>query len=187
MNELKVAIIGQSGVGKDYIVDVMAKRYGFHRVSFSDQLKKLAVKIYPWMKKDYPASEKELPLNLQVGKDFITKSPREIWLSLNRLRDVEDHLFVRMLEEEMALLRVPNIVISDIRTENEFEWCKSNGFTIVAVMNENAVHPENKFDDFVRWVISSGKYDYEFNNSKKGDSEIIKFIESCFVEGDYEK
>jgi len=186
MKEIKIAIMGQSGVGKDYIVDVMTKGYSFNRVSFSDQLKKLAVKIYPWMKRDYPASEKELPLNITVNGELITKTPREIWLSLNRLRDIEDGMFVRMLEDELKLLSVPNIVISDIRTQNELDWCKANDFQIVAVMSEIS-HPENKFDDFVRGAIARGEYDFEFDNTKRGNSDIIKFVESCFVEINYKE
>lgn len=176
---MKLAIIGQSGVGKDYIVDIMTKNYDFVRISFSDQLKKLAVKIYPWLKRDYPPDKKELPLNIVVNGELITKTPREIWLSLNRLRDIEDGIFVRMLEEEMNFLKVPNIVISDIRTRNELDWCKSNGFTVIAVVKENPTHPENDFDNFVRDTISNGEYDYMFQNDTDGPNEIVKFIESC--------
>lgn len=177
---MKIAIIGQSGVGKDYIVDIMTLRYSYNRISFSDQLKKLAIKIYPWMKKDYSADEKEKPLNIMVGNELITKTPREIWLSLNRLRDIEDGLFIRMLQEELKLLRVPNIVISDIRTSNEYEWCKRNGFTIVAITANEAKHPNNSFDDFVRKTIENQEFDYIFNNNFDGPIEIETFIDSCF-------
>lgn len=179
---MKIAFIGQSGVGKDYIVDILKKEYGYCRISFSDQLKKLAVKIYPWMERDYPAEVKEKPLNITVNGELITMTPREIWLHLNNLRKVEDGLFVRMLQEELNLMNITDIVISDIRTMNEYEWCKKNDFTIVAVTADTPAHPDNSFDDFVREVIKDGGFDYYFENEFDGDAKIKDFIETCFFE-----
>jgi len=179
---MKIAIMGQAGVGKDFVVDVFTKKYDYTRVSFSDQLKKLAVKIYPWFERDYAPEVKEKPLNITVAGELITKTPREIWLSLNKLRDIEDGMFVRMLGQEVKLLNVPNIIISDIRTQNEYDWCKANDYTVVAVLRENIEHAENSFDDFVRSQIAFGNYEYEFRNDETGTDEIEKFIESCFVE-----
>ncbi len=179
----KIAILGVSGVGKDYVVKTMVTKYGFNRISFSDQLKKLAVKIYPWMKKDYPPEEKEKPLNIVVPKtgELISKTPREIWLSLNSLRNSEDGLFVRMLQEELLLLNVDSIVISDVRTQNEYDWCKENGFTFVLIKTKTPIHRENGFDDFVRNIEKDGLYDHEFTNNFDGENEIRSFIENYLV------
>jgi len=179
---VKIAFMGVSGSGKDYIVDILKNEYGFVRFSFSDQLKKLGAKIYPWLKPDYPPEEKEKPLNLLIEEtgEVITKTPREIWLSLNKLRDVENELFVRMLADEMSLVHVDNYVISDIRTQNEYDWCVDNGFQIVAIKGE-AKHPKNDFDNWVRETISDGKYDYEFTNEFDGKEKIRTFIEHTFV------
>jgi len=112
----KIAIMGVSGSGKDYIVDIMKKNYGFCRVSFSDQLKKLSTMIYPWLNKDYSPDLKELPLNITIQEtgEYITDTPRQIWLKLNKMRDIEDGLFVRMLSQETSLLKGSDIVISMI-------------------------------------------------------------------------
>lgn len=176
---MKLAFMGQSGVGKDYIVDILVNKYPYTRVSFSDQLKKLTVKIYPWMEQDYSPEEKELPINKEVNGKLITKTPREIWLKLNVLRDIEDDIFIRMLEEEIQILSNDKIVISDIRTKRELEWCRQNGFTIIAVKSIKPVHPDNKFDDFVRDKIENLDYDKVFINNMNGSGEIIQFIESC--------
>lgn len=179
----KLAILGVSGVGKDYLVDIMKDEYNFSRFSFSDQLKKLGAKIYPWLKVDYRPEEKELPLDIIIKNtgEEITDSPRKIWLKLNQLRDVEDGLFVRMLSEQIERTNVDNYVISDVRTQNEYDWCKNNGFTFVMVKAENPKHPENSFDDFVRGVEENGGYDYEFTNNFSGKQEMRTFIESCFT------
>lgn len=172
---MKLAFTGEAGSGKDYIVEHLIKDYGYMRVSFSDQLKKLAHTIYPWMKKDYSPQEKEQPLNIEVNGELITMTPRQIWLHLNKLRDVEDGLFVRMLQDEMNLLNVENIVISDIRTQNELDWCIRNGFTTVYVHNEQSAHPQNDFDDFARSL--RGKTDYFLDNPMNGPQFIHDFME----------
>lgn len=51
---MKIAFMGISGSGKDFLANYLISNYGFIRLSFSDQLKKLANYIYPWMEKDYP-------------------------------------------------------------------------------------------------------------------------------------
>lgn len=43
------------------------------------------------MEKDYPPENKMLPLNITLPTgDFISHSPRDIWLSLDSLRKIEE-------------------------------------------------------------------------------------------------
>jgi dephospho-CoA kinase len=170
--------MGVSGSGKDYFVDVMKKEFDFARFSFSDQLKKLGTRIYPWLEEDYPPELKEKPLNLEIPEtgEVITKTPREIWLELNKLRNIEDNLFVRMLDQSISRVNVSNYVISDVRTQNEFDWCKKNGFIFVYIKAEDPAHPRNDFDDWVRKQEADETYDHIFNNDFNGDEKIKRFI-----------
>jgi len=179
---MKLALIGVSGVGKDYVADVFNKEYHYVRFSFSDQLKKLGSKIYPWLKPDYSPEEKEKPLNFTIQEtgEIITDSPRQIWLKLNALRGIENNLFIRMLDEQIKLVQVENYLISDVRTQNEYDWCKENGFIFIMVKSNTPLHPENSFDDWVRDIENRGLYDYEFTNNFNGTEEIKTFFESCF-------
>ena len=171
---MKLAMTGISGSGKDYLVDILVKEYSYTRVSFSDQLKKLAVKIYPWVEEDYPAWDKEEPLNLTLSSgEYISKSPREIWLHLNSLREIEDGLFVRMLEEEVSKIK-GNIVISDIRTENEWNWVNTNGYMSVYVNPMEKLYNPNKFDDFSRSL--EGKTTFHFDNYFDGKDKFRKLL-----------
>ncbi|EEJ1386094.1 AAA family ATPase, partial [Salmonella enterica subsp. arizonae] len=102
---MKIAFMGVSGSGKDFLANYLISDHGFIRLSFSDQLKKLANYIYPWMKKDYAPEEKMLPLNVSLPTgELICHSPRDIWLSLNSLRGIEEKIFIRMLSEELKIL-----------------------------------------------------------------------------------
>ncbi|MDE9455958.1 hypothetical protein [Xenorhabdus bovienii] len=102
---MKIAFMGVSGSGKDFLSDYLILNHNFIRLSFSDQLKKLANYIYPWMKKDYPPERKMSPLNITLPTgESIHHSPIDIWLNLNNLRNVEEKIFIRMLSEEIKFL-----------------------------------------------------------------------------------
>lgn len=170
-----LAFTGISGSGKDYLVSYLVQELGYTRVSFSDQLKKLAHIIYPWLKQDYPPYEKEQPLNITLEDgEIITFSPREIWIHLNKLRDVENGIFLRMLKDEMKLLNTDKIVISDIRPQIEWDWCMKNGFTTVYIDPLKQIYNPNDFD---KQVLSyRGKADYVFENDFNGLEKFKEFI-----------
>ncbi len=172
---MKLAFTGISGCGKDYLVSHLINHHNYTRVSFSDQLKKLAHKIYPWMKQDYPPFEKEQPLDITLSSgEKISLTPRQIWLKLNCLRDIEDGLFLRMLEEQLSLLNVPNIVISDIRPQLEWEWCKKNEFTTIYIEPLKKIYNPNDFDKQV--LNYKDQADYVFENDFNGIEKFKRFI-----------
>ena len=94
---MKIAFMGISGSGKDFLANYLINNHGFTRLSFSDQLKKLAHYIYPWFEKDYPYEKKTLPLNTSLSTgQLISYSLSDIWISLNNLREIEVKIFIRM-------------------------------------------------------------------------------------------
>lgn len=178
---MKLAFTGIAGCGKDYLVSHLVKQHNYTRVSFSDQLKKLAKLIYPWMKLDYEPFEKEQPLNITLRSgEKIRKTPREIWLHLNKLRDIEDGIFLRMLEEQLSLLNVPNLVISDIRPEIEWDWCKRNGFNTVYIEPLKEIYKPNDFDKQV--LKYKEQADFVFENDFRGISKFKQFISDILKE-----
>jgi dephospho-CoA kinase len=179
---MKLAFTGVAGSGKDYLVQHLVKKYAYSRVSFSDQLKKLAAMIYPWLERDYEPITKEKPLNKIVKEtgEIITKSPREIWMSLNSLRDVENQLFLRMAQDEIKRTMVDNIVISDIRPKIEYDWCIKNGFKIIYVNPLKIIYEPNKFDEQVLpYKVTA---DYVFDNDFCGLDRFDKFISEILEE-----
>lgn len=176
MQNTKLAFTGISGSGKDFLVQHLTKNQNYTRVSFSDQLKKLAKIIYPWLELDYAPFEKEQPLNITLSSgEKITKTPREIWIHLNKLRDIEDGLFLRMLEEQLSLLNVPNIVISDIRPQIEWDWCRKNEFTTIYIEPLKKIYKPNDFDKQV--LKYREQADYVFENDFNGIGKFKEFIQ----------
>ncbi|SPZ54541.1 Uncharacterised protein [Serratia quinivorans] len=181
---MKIAFMGRSGSGKDFLANYLISNHDFIRLSFSDQLKKLANYIYPWMKKDYTPDEKMSPLNLALPTgDLISHSPREIWLSLDKLRGIEEKIFIRMLSEELKLLEDDGesnkkIIITDIRSNEEFAWCKNNKFTIVHIERKNNNYKKYDIDKYVD--ENKSKSDYHFDNSTTGLGNFETFCKKVF-------
>jgi len=189
---MKIALTGRAGSGKDYFGEVL-KEFNYKRFSFSDQLKKLANCIYPWMKKDYLPEEKEQKFTYETSiGEKIEIVPREVWLKLNFLRDIEDGIFVRMLNDEIEKYQkeiqkefefgsLPNkkeIFISDLRTPIEYEYVKNNGFKIIKIISDKSIHKKHSFED----TIDTFDVDYIFHNDFSGKEKIRKFIKGILDE-----
>jgi len=173
---MKIALSGIAGSGKDYFASHLIKK-GFARISYSDQLKKIGANIFDWLEKDYPPEVKEKPLNITTETgEVIEKTPREIWLNLNKLREIENQLFIRMLGKELSLTKVEDIVISDIRTKEEFDYAKRKGFTTIFIEpeKEKVMHKENEFDKQI--YDFKDEYDFIFKNSFNGTDDFDYFF-----------
>ncbi|WHT01912.1 adenylate kinase [Vibrio parahaemolyticus] len=173
---MKIAFMGASGSGKDFLSGYLIKNHNFIRLSFSDQLKRLSKYIYPWMERDYPPEKKMSPLNIRLPTgELINHSPRDIWLNLDNLRKIEEKIFIRMLAEEMKEIEIKNesktnIIITDIRSNSEFLWCKENNFTIVYINRKNNNYEKYDIDKHV--IENKQKADYRFDNDS---NDLIRF------------
>lgn len=149
---IKIAFYGRSGSGKDFVTSRIIEEYPeFIRISFSDRLKEIASSIFNFLEVDYAPEVKEKPLNIttELGEN-INLSPRQIWLKMNFLRDIEDTIFIRKthnLIKEKEEQGYRNFIIPDIRTKAELQYCVDNGFEIIKINCYNRYHPNNSFDD----------------------------------------
>jgi len=177
---VKLALTGKAGSGKDYLADYLIQKYGFHRLSFSDQLKKIASTVFNWLQFNYPPEQKTKPLNVNTGFEIITQSPREIWMFFNNLKSIEKHIFVRMLNEEynQAIKQYPNIIITDIRFRNEFKWCKQHDFYIIGIKPTKQIYEqyeiEKEIDEFFNLTDEIFYNDFKGSETLKRFDELIK-------------
>jgi hypothetical protein len=173
---MKLALMGISGAGKDYLAEHLCSIHDFTRLSFSDQLKELATNIYPWLKRDYPPLVKEEPLDILTSQnERITASPREIWLHLNHLRNIENSIFIRMLDSKFQAEIYSSVVISDLRTSEELTWCRANDFKVIYIRPSKSVYQSYNFDEEIERNKSHA--DYVFENRFDG----IESFEHFFV------
>jgi hypothetical protein len=157
-----IGLCGRAGSGKDFLADELVKEYEFTKIAFGAELKVIANLIYPWVDLDYLHGKKEVPIN--HPDNHLKKTPRDIWLHLNKLRDMDNNVFVRgtKLKIEALIASGKNVVVTDIRKQNELDLLRDLKFTTIKIKSHvhdtNIIEAENILDSF--------KCDYGFFNQK---------------------
>lgn len=177
---MKIALSGIAGSGKDYLANHLVKESSFKRFAFGDELKKLTKMIYPYLQEDYEPFEKETPLNIDTGFEVITKTPREIWLTVNKLREVENLMFIRMthyniqdyLNYKKTNNRTPRVIITDVRTLEEFDYCQEQGFDVIHIEPSKKIYEPNEFD---KQILQFKDECHQFFNDFECDNALRKF------------
>lgn len=141
MNKI-IAICGLKGSGKDTVGDYIVKKYnGWEKKSFAGKLKDITSILFGWDRTMLAGEtsdarkQREEPCEFwskKLGKPF---SPRQalqfIGTELFRNQFLPS-IWVDCLEREL-LTTDKNIVITDVRFQNEIEMIKSLGGTIIRV------------------------------------------------------
>ena len=156
-----IVLTGKKGAGKDTLASQVFDM-GFARVSFSDQLKMICASLFPWMKNDYPPSEKDTKL-------FGDLSPRDIWLKMSVLTEIDRDILVRATRKQMdSIPQDKNIIITDLRKPEEYEFVREMGYPIIRIRDDN---PNRREDAVEQWVDQFEVY-RDFFNNKDEDSKV---------------
>lgn len=159
--QLKIAITGKMRAGKDTFAECLKEHQYFYEMKFSNGITDI-IKAY------FPDAFKQ-------GK------PRQHYQTIGQsFRQLNPDIWVQKLNEELrqveSLLMPQNLLVTDLRQQNEHEYLKEQGFIVVKVVadqllrlqrieaeadlfNEATLHHETEFnvDDIVA--------DYTISNS----------------------
>jgi dephospho-CoA kinase len=119
----KIALTGKLRAGKDVCANHLYIKHGFNRIAFGDALKKEAHAVFPWISQ----SSKPRALYQQFGQIMREIDP-DVWIK-HAERAVQGAIDFRV---NTGAERV-GIVLTDIRQQNEVDWCRANGFTLIRV------------------------------------------------------
>jgi dephospho-CoA kinase len=119
----KIALCGKLRSGKSLAANHLHIRHGFDEVAFGDALKRTVNEVFPWM----------------VGPN----KPRSLLQNYGQLmRSIDENVWIKHVERAIKGkidFRVSmgaeaiGIVLTDVRQQNEVDWCRANGFTIIRV------------------------------------------------------
>lgn len=130
---MKIALVGIAGSGKDYLANKLKENYGYETIAFATSLKKACVEIFPFMETDPSHEVKDAPIGYVSvnGSTFeVPFSHRDIWLSVSKaIREVYDDIWIHKTLEIVD--RTDSIIITDLRTQNEFNHCKERGIVTI--------------------------------------------------------
>jgi dephospho-CoA kinase len=121
---VKIALSGRLRSGKDTVAHHLYIRHGFDRIAFGTALKRIAHDTFPWV------------------SEF--SKPRALYQSVGQLmRQIEPDVWIKHSEQAVkgaidfrvntGAERV-GVVITDVRQQNEVDWCRENGFTLIRII-----------------------------------------------------
>lgn len=175
-----IAICGERRRGKDHLTNFLVQKYGAVRLSFSDEVRKVVHKVFPWLDVfNIKDDQKDVPFEHPFNPYRFT--PRDITKMIGKIRDIHPQVFVyeflqgqykRALENPDTLF-----VITDFRTIDEWvQFIKPFNVPTVKIISKKAdsqFEPDS-FEDFIRAFEADHVYD---NTEMNGTDDFQKFFE----------
>lgn len=175
--------MGEYKSGKDFFTDYLVEKEDAVRLSFSDEVRRLATEIFPWLPFHITPEQKDVPYIHSQNPNKLT--PRQIWLTVGKVRDVDPYFFVNKFSKRHEYLwdefhddsRL--YIITDFRTPNEWDFIQAEQIPVLKIeLNDRTGMPPSDFEEFVRQFKY---YDSLFINHKDGtekfDEHFRKFRE----------
>ena len=175
LNMVILGISGKRGVGKTLLASHLVRTCGFTKVSFAEDLKKMAKNIFPF-------SDADLSTPSLKERKFKTYdwSPRDFLINLGEfVRYHDPEYFLRQ-----ALAKCENkdgfYVFDDMRYENEYNVIKNIGGKVIRVNRDEKQNPYGKnLDTISETALDKFEFDYVIekfrNNTPK---ELTNHTES---------
>jgi hypothetical protein len=128
-----VGVTGKAGAGKDTFAKYFIDRHGFVRYGFADPLKRMletGFDIDPGVWDDHATKEAPIP--------WLGRSPRYLAQTIGTDWGREMvHPDVWLLLAEQVMIKNPNLIIPDVRFDNEANWIRRHGGVVVRVTVRN--------------------------------------------------
>lgn len=139
----RIALAGIAGSGKDFLANHLTDTYTL--VSFADPLKRVCADLFPFMSVNPPHGLKDEPIgsvDTLSGEIDIQLSHRDIWVKVSStIRSVNDRIWIDKTLEHINNIKT-NVIVTDVRTEDELIALRSFGFTPIWIEPHKPINPE---------------------------------------------
>lgn len=140
MKPLLIGLAGRARSGKSTAAEHLVRTHLLEHYAFADPLRTGLMEIFNLDPEDFEGDRKEQPL------DWLGRSPRELMQSMGTewaRQMVNPDVWVKIAEQNLNYLQnslssVVGFVISDVRFENEAEFIRQRGGTIVHLHRPDA-------------------------------------------------
>lgn len=165
---MKIAIIGKMRSGKDTAGDYLVDMHGCKRFAFGDEIGRVIQRYFPQAhKKGKPRHHYQL-----IGQTFRQLDP-DVWINA-----LDTDLFFRSTKHD-------NVVITDVRQQNEIDYLRSKGFVILKITADEPTRLKriaNEGDRFdpatlqheTETAVDGLPYDFEIQNEGTPVSFLYK-------------
>lgn len=123
----KLAICGRIRSGKDTAASYLEEKYGFTKFAFADDMKRLLHELFPHIPSD-PKPRRAYQVFGEGLRHLDLPDANLVWINAC-MRKVNTHIWWHSEVDN----RGANVVITDLRTELEYDHLRANGFTLIRV------------------------------------------------------
>lgn len=129
-----IGVAGKAGSGKDTFASLLVHRDGFTRLAFADPLKKALSELF-----SIPLEHMNHPIAKERINQTWLRSPRQLlqWLGDCARNEIGKDFFVILMAERINASGSQQVVISDVRYEQEAKFIRKMGGDIVELTREN--------------------------------------------------
>lgn len=125
---MKVALISNKRGGKNTFGDIAIQEFGYKELAFADELKRYARLLFP---DQFKNNNKPVKLLQDFGEG---------------MRKIDPDIWIKLLANNFDKLELEyktfNVVVTDVRHQNEVDYLKSKGFIIIKI--------ENNIEDIIK-------------------------------------
>lgn len=120
--QIKIAIMGQMRAGKDTVAELIQQHAEFETFRFAEGIRAIIDSYFP-----------------EVAQG---KSRQHYQVIGQSLRQLNPDVWVNALDSQIKIHNyrwLDNLLITDVRQQNEVDYCKANGFILIKVVADTSV------------------------------------------------
>jgi hypothetical protein len=175
--EMSIILLrGFSHSGKDFVGNILSRKYGYKRFAFADSLKIMVSKEFNCPVEKLHSQEGKLQI---CDSDMGKRTYRQILIDeALRLRNIDSGIFAKHCCKEISNSRYNKIVITDWRYPNEIDIVISEfpNYKIVPVHIIRSDQTKSPVNDISEYQLDARNNDYQIINNL--DNSIFKEIET---------
>lgn len=178
MKKVLIGILGRKHHGKDTISDYLVDKYNFTKIAIGDPLKEACRILFDFNNDQLYGDKKE-----EIDEYWGT-SPRKVYQyigtdifrnDINKIMNIDDKFWVKKLLNTYNKID-GNVVVSDVRFQNEVDIIKENNGIVIKVVRPNYKYDSNDTHISENAIDEIKNYDYLIINDK-GINELYFEIE----------
>lgn len=174
-----IGLIGYAGSGKDTTADFLVENYNFTKLSFGSILKDVVASLFSWPRELLEGDTNESRIFRETKDEWWSKelnmeiTPRKMFqmIGTDIMRN-HFHTDIWLLSLKKKLTQYDNVIITDIRFNNEYDFVKKLGGIIIKIVRPNISILNHSSE------LSIDKFDYDYSiiNNDNIESLLFKII-----------